>query len=84
MSNAAAGVRAIRMDTGRVNRRFYHLATVKHTGGNDDGAFLVARGAYGVYGDKADGLWTDGSGRADFLTDAGTVSLWVEDGVGLT
>ncbi|MBF2001991.1 MAG: hypothetical protein IGS38_14865 [Synechococcales cyanobacterium M58_A2018_015] len=29
------------------------------------------------------GLWTDAQGWADFLADRGTVSLWIEDGVGL-
>ena len=71
------------MDTGRVNRRFYHLATLKHTGSRDDDGFVVARDRYDVYGDKAEGLWTDGGGAADFVADSGTVSIWLEDGVGL-
>jgi hypothetical protein len=80
VSNAAGGVRAIRMDTGRVNRRSYHPATIKHTGTNDAGGFLVARSPYGVYGDKVEGPWTDGSGDADLLADSGTVALWLEGG----
>jgi alpha-amylase len=83
VNNGYAGVRAIRMDTGRASRRFYHLATIKHTGTADPGGFQVVRGAYGMYGDKADGLWTDAGGWADFLADSGTAALWVEDGVGL-
>jgi alpha-amylase len=35
------------------------------------------------YDDKAEGLWTDQSGCADFLADGGTVAIWIEDGVGL-
>lgn len=81
---AGSGIRAINMDTGRANRRFYHLATIKHTGSYEKDGFLAVRSAYGQYGDKAEGLWTGPDGRADFLADSGTVSLWLEDGVGLT
>ena len=70
------------MDTGRVNKRFYHLATLKHTGSYDAGGFLVVRSAYLQYGDKAEGLWTGLDGRADFLADSGCVTIWLEDGVG--
>jgi alpha-amylase len=83
MSNAASGVHAVRMDTGRLGRRFYHLATIKHTGRTDASGFAVVRSPYLVYGDKAEGLWTGPDGRADFVAEAGTVSLWLEDGVGL-
>lgn len=83
INNAARGVRSVWMDSGRLNRRFYHLATIKHTGSYEPGGFLVVRSGYGVYGDKAEGLWTDGSGRACFPADSGSVSLWIEDGVGL-
>jgi len=78
---ARQGVRAINMDTGRVNKRFYHLATIKHSFGPD--RFTVVRSAYDLYGDKSSGLWTGPDGRADFLADSGCVSLWLEDGVGL-
>jgi alpha-amylase len=80
---AEHGVRAINMDTGRVNKRFYHLTTLKHTGSYDAGGFLVVRSAYLQYGDKAEGLWTGLDGRADFLADSGCVTIWLEDGVGL-
>lgn len=83
INTAATGVQAINMDTGRVNRRFYHLATIKHTGTNDADGFLVVRSAYNQYGDKAQGLWTGADGKADFVADSGSVSLWLEDGVGL-
>lgn len=48
-----------------------------------DSGFVVVRQRYTLYGDKAEGLWTDSQGWADFLADGGTVSLWIEDGVGL-
>ncbi len=83
LNNAAAGVRAVEMDTGRVNRRFYHLATIKHTGRHEQDGFEVVRSRYEMYGDKAAALWTDGRGRAWFPADSGSVSLWLEDGVGL-
>lgn len=78
--NTAYGqVKSIRMDTSRRNRRFYHLATVKLLGDR----FVVVRKRYDLYGDKAEGLWTDDSGCADFIADGGTVAIWIEDGVGL-
>jgi alpha-amylase len=83
INTAARGVQAINMDTGRVNKRFYHLATIKHLGTYEADGFLVVRSAYHQYGDKAEGLWTGPDGRADFLADSGCVSLWLEDGVGL-
>jgi hypothetical protein len=49
----------------------------------DGRAAQVLRSAYCLYGDKAEGLWTGPDGRADFLADARTVSIWLEDGVGL-
>jgi alpha-amylase len=79
LSNGSGGVRSVRMDTGRVSRRFYHLATIKLGGGG----FLVARNRYDLFGDKAEGLHTDGAGSADFLTEGGAVTIWLEDGVGL-
>lgn len=81
INTAGAGVRAINMDTGRVNKRFYHLATIKPMGASD--GFLVVRSAYDVYGDKSQGLTTGPDGKADFVADSGCVSLWIEDGVGL-
>jgi alpha-amylase len=83
INTAASGVRPINMDTGRVNRRFYHLATIKQAGTNDADDFIVVRSAYQQYGDKSEAIWTGPDGRADFLADSGTVSLWLEDGVGL-
>jgi alpha-amylase len=67
------------MNTGRFNKRFYHLATIKLK----DNQFIVIKNRYDLYGDKAEGLSTDRSGWADFLADAGTVSIWIEDGIGL-
>jgi alpha-amylase len=78
--NNSGQVKAIRMDTGRINKRFYHLATIKF----HDDRFIVVRNRYDMYGDKAEGLWTDQSGCADFLADGGTVAIWIEDGVGLS
>lgn len=79
LSNAFGGTRSVRMDTGRVNRRFYHLATIKLASG-----FLVVRSRYDLFGDKAEALYTDSTGHADFLTEGGAVTIWLEDGVGLT
>jgi alpha-amylase len=80
---AGAGVRAINMDTGRTNKRFYHLATIKHSGAHGLGGFVIVRSAYNLYGDKSQGLTTGADGKADFVADAGCVSIWLEDGVGL-
>jgi alpha-amylase len=80
LNTAHGGVRAVRMDTGQSNRRFYHLATLKHLGSLGEDAFQVVRGRYDMYGDKADELWTDGAGWAEFVADSGTVSVWLEDG----
>ena len=80
LSNGLGGVRSVRMDTGRVSRRFYHLATIKL----DSGGFVVVRNRYDLFGDKAEGLYTDAAGFGDFLTEGGAVTIWLEDGVGLT
>lgn len=72
-------VKSIRMNTGRFNKRFYHLATLKR-GPN---GFEVVYNRYDRYGDKAEGLRTDANGWGDFLADGGTASIWIEDGVGL-
>jgi alpha-amylase len=79
INTAYGAVKAIRMNTGRFNKRFYHLATLKLT----NQGFVVVRQRYDLYGDKAEGLWTDSNGWADFLADGGTASIWIEDGVGL-
>lgn len=79
INTAYRAVKAIRMNTGCFNKRFYHLATLKLT----DRGFVVVRQHYDLYGDKAEGLWTDSNGWADFLADGGTASIWIEDGVGL-
>lgn len=78
--NNSFGVSGIRMNTGRFNKRFYHLATIKLAGNE----FMVVRTRYDMYGDKAEGLWTDQNGEAEFVADGGTVAIWIEDGVGLT
>ncbi|BAY41807.1 alpha-amylase (plasmid) [Nostoc sp. NIES-2111] len=80
INNSYDAVKAIRMNTGRFNKRFYHLATIKLK----DNKFLVAKNRYDLYGDKAEGLWADQYGWADFLADGGTAAIWIEDGVGLT
>jgi alpha-amylase len=81
VNNSPAGqVRAIRMNAGRASKRFYHLATIKYA----SGGFVVARGRYELYGDKAEGLLTDAAGSADFLADGSTAAIWIEDGVGLS
>ena len=72
-------VRSITMNTGRFNKRFYHLATIKWT----EGGFLVIKSAYEKYGNQAAALWTDSNGWGTFPADGGSVSLWIEDGVGL-
>jgi alpha-amylase len=77
--NNSVGVKSIGMNTGRFNKRFYHLATIKLK----DNQFVVIKNRYDLYGDKAEGLSTDRDGWADFLADAGTASIWIEDGVGL-
>ena len=80
INNSYGAVKAIRMNTGRFNKRFYHLATIKLT----DGKYHVINRRYDLYGDKAEGLWTDRYGWADFLADGGTAAIWIEDGVGLS
>ena len=80
INNSYDAVKAIRMNTGRFNKRFYHLATIKLK----DDKFLVTQHRYDVYGDKAESLWTDQHGWADFLADGSTAAIWIEDGVGLS
>jgi alpha-amylase len=84
INTAASGVGSVWMNTGRFNKRFYHLATIKTRGTRGPDNFQVVGQRYDLYGDKAEGLWTNGSGEAAFVADAGTVSIWIEDGVGLT
>jgi alpha-amylase len=78
--NNSVSVKSIEMNTGRFNKRFYHLATIKLK----DNQFVVIKNRYDLYGDKAEGLSTDQDGWADFLADGGTASIWIEDGVGLS
>ncbi len=73
-------VKGISMDTGRPGACFCHLATIK---GMPDG-FVVARGDYRLYGTKSGGLWTDSAGWGEFVAEGGTVSIWLEHGVGLS
>ncbi|MBD2473076.1 alpha-amylase [Nostoc sp. FACHB-145] len=80
INNSYGTVKSIRMNTGRFSKRFYHLATIKLT----NEGFLVVRNRYDLYGDKAEGLWTDSNGWGDFLADGSTAAIWIEDGVGLT
>jgi alpha-amylase len=83
INTAREGVQAVNMDTGRGNKRFYHLATIKPVGWEGADGFLVVSSAYDRYGEKSQGLYTGADGRADFVADSGCVSLWLEDGVGL-
>lgn len=80
INNSFGNVGSIRMNTGRLNKRFYHLATIKLAGSE----FVVVRNRYDMYGDKAEGVWTDANGEADFLADGGAAAIWIEDGVGLS
>jgi alpha-amylase len=80
LNTAYDAVQPVRMDTGRANRRFYHLATIRWT----EGGFLVVRNRYDRYGDQAEAVWTDASGWGDFPADGGSAAIWIEDGVGLT
>jgi alpha-amylase len=80
INNSFGGVQGIRMDTGRPNQRFYHFATIMST----PNEFVVVRGNYQLYGTKSDALWADSSGYGDFVAEGGTVSIWLEDGVGLS
>ncbi|MEM9537057.1 MAG: alpha-amylase [Cyanobacteria bacterium P01_A01_bin.3] len=74
--NAPGGtVASIRMDTGRKNRKFYHFATLKLFSGD----FVVARGPYSLFGDKAGEIWTDSSGFGEFLAEGRTASIWLEE-----
>jgi alpha-amylase len=78
--NNSSSVKSIHMNTGRFNKSFYHLATIKWT----LGAFLVVYGQYNMYGDKAVKLFTGEDGIGAFPADGETVSIWIEDGVGLS
>lgn len=80
INNSYGTLKAIAMNTGRFNKRFYHLATIKFK----DNKFVVVKNRYELYGDKAEGLQTDRNGWGDFLADGGTAAIWIEDGVGLT
>jgi alpha-amylase len=79
INNAYNEVLSIRMNTGRHFKTFYHLATIKWT----PGGFLVSKGSYLPYGNKQEALWTDEEGWGDFISDGGSVSLWLEEGAGL-
>jgi alpha-amylase len=80
INNSPGGVQAIRMNTGRLNTCFYHLATVKSSAS----AFEVVKRDYKLYGSKSGGLWTDSSGWGDFVAEGGTVSIWIEYGANLS
>lgn len=72
-------VQSIELETARIYKLFYHLATIKWTGNG----YLVVKGAYTMYGNKEEGVWTDANGRGDFVADGGAVSIWIEEGAGL-
>ena len=76
ISNAPGGtVESIRMNTGRKNRKFYHFATLKLF----TGQFVVAKGSYSLFGDRAGEIWTDSSGSGEFLAEGRTASIWLEE-----
>jgi alpha-amylase len=74
--NTSNSVKPVRMNTGRFNRKFYHCATIKFVESNS--SFLIAQGAYDLYGDKSIDIWTDQFGFADFVADGETVTIWLE------
>ena len=80
MSNSYSAIKAIRMNTGRFNKRFYHLATIKLVGNQ----YVISRVNYDVFGSKSEGLMTDQYGWAEFVAEGGSVTIWIEDGVGLS
>jgi alpha-amylase len=73
-------VLSVDMDTGRVNKAFYHLATIKWF----DNRFLIVNSPYHQYANKSEGLWTNSVGRAAFVADGGSVSIWLEEGTTLS
>lgn len=76
ISNAPGGtVQSIQMNTGRKNKKFYHFATLKLFAGQ----FVVARGPYSLFGDRAGEIWTDSSGSGKFLAEGRTASIWLEE-----
>ncbi|PSR53806.1 alpha-amylase [Adhaeribacter arboris] len=79
INNSFNKVKAINVNTGRTNKQFYHLATIKWT----PGGFLVVNNRYEQYGDKAQELWTDAEGWGNFPADGGSVSIWLEEGTQL-
>lgn len=78
-STANNAVRSIRMNTGRFNRRFYLFAVIKFTGQG----YLITQFRYERFGERAEDVFTNEFGEADFLVEGGTVAIWIEDGVGL-
>jgi alpha-amylase len=72
-------VSTIRMNTARKNKNFYHMATIKWT----PGGFITVKGTYPEYGNSQDETLTDEEGWGDFLADGGSVSIWIENGVGI-
>jgi len=81
VNNASVGVQSVWMDTGRRNRRFAHLATLKGAPQRSDtsAGFQVLHGAYPAYADNAEALLTSSDGWAHFPSDAGSVAIWLED-----
>lgn len=79
ISTAFNAVRSIRMNAGRFNRRFYLLAVIKFT----EQGYLITQFRYEAFGDRAEDIFTNEFGEADFLVEGGTVAIWIEDGVGL-
>lgn len=79
LSTAFNAVRSIQMNTGRFNRRFYLLGVIKFT----EQGYLITQFRYERFGDRAEDVFTNESGEADFLVEGGTVAIWIEDGVGL-
>ncbi len=81
ISNAPGGtVESIALDTGRINRKFYHLATLKFY----DDKFVVVRGPYDLFGSKRGELYTNFRGIGDFVVEGRTASIWLEEGTSLS
>lgn len=79
LSTVLRSERAIEVNI-QIMRAFVKLREMKST----PAGFEVVKGNYQLYGTKSGGLWTDSAGWGDFVAEGGTVSIWLEDGVGLS
>jgi alpha-amylase len=74
--NISDSVKPVRMNTGRFNRKFYHYSTIRYIDASN--SFLIVKGQYNQYGNKANDLWTDPYGFSDFPADGESVAIWLE------